>query len=332
MDTTDEGVHSLRDDFSKILGMYPQSAERLCALGNSTNVPHILISGDSGVGKTTLIKAWLCLTYNRQEIVDIVDVLYLCSNKFHYGIGMVRDVVRPFLKWANGSVEQSSLSLAEGVSGSRLLKRLVIDNMEDMSIEGQNALVRMLEANVMRCRCILLCSDVEKINLALQSRCVHIHIPNPSQAIISDYADWMITCNKNLSSSDVWEAARTSQNIGVLKSKVHALLQKKEESAVDNSCTAETLPIFSLDDNIRCLHQKLSERKSLTDHKSDSIYVRDVLQLCHAIPRAISTANECDNLKVIGKLCIVIEIEKCLLQGIMPSTSLLDELHTYTQM
>ena len=120
------------------------------------NVPHLLLYGKAGGGKTTLAKI----------IVNNVDCDYLYINASdERNIDVVRDKLKTFA---------SSI-------GFKSMKVVILDESDYMTPMAQAALRNLMETFSKHCRFILTCNYVEKIIDPIQSRCQTYKIIPPSK-------------------------------------------------------------------------------------------------------------------------------------------------------
>ena len=121
------------------------------------NVPHLLLYGRAGGGKTTLAKI----------IVNSVDCDYLYINASdERNIDLVRDKLKTFA---------SSI-------GFRPMKIVILDEADYLNVNSaQPALRNLMETFSAHCRFILTCNYVEKIIEPIRSRCQAYKIVPPSK-------------------------------------------------------------------------------------------------------------------------------------------------------
>lgn len=128
--------------------------KRVSSLTNSLNLPHLLLAGPAGTGKSTLA-------------LIIVKELYGDNWKENYlelnasderGISIIREKVKSFAR---------TRSL-----GNVPFKIIFLDEADALTPEAQQALRRTMENYSSTCRFILSCNYSSKIIDPIQSRCV----------------------------------------------------------------------------------------------------------------------------------------------------------------
>ena len=117
---------------------------------NRKEIPNLLLSGNAGVGKTTIAKS-LC-----QEVG--CDFLLINSSETN-GIGDIRTTIRNYA---------TSMSLTGG------RKVVILDEADNLSQEAQKALRGMIEEVSMNCTFIFTCNFKNRILDAIHSRCTVI--------------------------------------------------------------------------------------------------------------------------------------------------------------
>jgi DNA polymerase III delta prime subunit len=123
---------------------------------DSGDVPHLLLYGRAGTGKTTLAKM----------IVNSIECDYLIINASdENGIDTIREKIKGFA---------SSM-------GFKPFKILILDEADYLTPNGQAALRNVMETFSKHCRFILTCNYVEKIIEPIQSRCQTFQIIPPTK-------------------------------------------------------------------------------------------------------------------------------------------------------
>ena len=128
------------------------------------NIPHLLLYGKAGGGKTTLAK----IIVNNTEC----DYLYINASD-ERNIDLVRDKLKTF---------------ASSV-GFKPMKVVILDEADYLNVNSaQPALRNLMETFSAHCRFILTCNYVEKIIDPIQSRCQTYKIIPPSKKEVAVHA------------------------------------------------------------------------------------------------------------------------------------------------
>jgi replication factor C subunit 2/4 len=131
-----------------------ETIERLKIIAKDGNMPHLIISGMPGIGKTTSI---LCLA--RQLLGDAYKEAVLELNASdERGIDVVRNRIKGFA--------QKKVTLPEGRQ-----KIVILDEADSMTSGAQQALRRTMEIYSNTTRFAFACNQSNKIIEPLQSRC-----------------------------------------------------------------------------------------------------------------------------------------------------------------
>jgi len=117
------------------------------------SIPHLLLSGNPGIGKTTMAK----MLINEIGIED-ADVLEVNASR-ETGIDFIRDKIVPFIS-----------SIAWGP-----FKVVLLDEADLLSPNAQDSLKGIIEEYSAFARFILTCNSPNKVVPALHSRCQQFH-------------------------------------------------------------------------------------------------------------------------------------------------------------
>jgi DNA polymerase III delta prime subunit len=120
------------------------------------DVPHLLLYGSAGTGKTTLAK----LIANNIDC----DLMYINASDEN-SVDTVRDKIKNFAS----------------TIGFRQWKIIICDEFDFMTVNGQAALRNLMETFSKTTRFILTCNYIEKIIDPIQSRCQVFAITPPSK-------------------------------------------------------------------------------------------------------------------------------------------------------
>ena len=130
--------------------------EKVKAYLESEDVPHLLLYGKAGTGKTTLAKI---ITSN----IDC-DTMYINASDEN-SVDSVRFKIRSFAS----------------TIGFKELKVIILDEADYLTPNAQAALRNLMETFSKHCRFILTCNYVERIIDPIQSRCQSYKVVPPSK-------------------------------------------------------------------------------------------------------------------------------------------------------
>ena len=162
----------------------------------SSDLPHLIIEGVSGVGKKSLAMAFIkeCIDQfglNGDDIFKTQNLpislkypnkkieLNIQKSLFHYNLNPSdygiydRHIVQDFLK---------SQFRYKSLTGFPY-KNVIIRNAENLSLDAQQSLRRTLENCIKNCRFIFIVNTEKQGNLimALNSRCIRIRMSSPNR-------------------------------------------------------------------------------------------------------------------------------------------------------
>jgi replication factor C small subunit len=135
---------------------------RLQSFVKDNSMPHLIFSGDAGIGKTTCALA-LVRDIQKKKMKPYVSYLELNASDSR-GIDVVRTDIKDFAK----------TKPPDGLA----FKILILDEFDAMTAPAQQALRRIMETYAKTCRFILICNYSHKIISPIQSRASFIRF-NP---------------------------------------------------------------------------------------------------------------------------------------------------------
>lgn len=130
--------------------------------------PHLLFHGPPGCGKTTVSQ---CLVTQLYGSATLARLVINASNE--RGIDTVRNKIRAF-----AGCDARALMPVEC---RHLHKTVVLDEFDSMTTTAQNSLRQLME-NCHGTRFVLICNELDRIDMAIQSRCASFRFGRLSDA------------------------------------------------------------------------------------------------------------------------------------------------------
>ena len=140
------------DDFSEMVGQ-DEIVNRAKAFVKQGNMPHLLLAGPPGVGKTTLSLVMAKQLYGENWRANVLEL----NASSERGIDIIRNTVKDFARTRS--------------IGDVPFKMCLLDEADSLTREAQQALRRTMESYAATCRFILLANYSSKIIEPIQSRC-----------------------------------------------------------------------------------------------------------------------------------------------------------------
>ena len=144
--------------FDEVVGN-SQVVEKLRSIKDVNKMPHLLLEGMPGVGKTSIAYVLAHFFYGKDININFLEL----NASDDRGIEVVRSKIKDFAK-------------TKGLSTDK--KMILLDEADSLTQECQNALRRVMEQYVNTCVFIMSCNYVQKIIDPIKSRCLVCHF-NP---------------------------------------------------------------------------------------------------------------------------------------------------------
>ena len=142
----------------------------LTKLADGNKLPHLLLYGPAGTGKTSTVMAVAKRIYGDQIKSNILEL----NASDDRGIDVVRHQIKDFA------------STKQLFGNSHNYKLVVLDEADQMTNEAQAALRRVIELYTRNVRFCIICNYVNKILPAIQSRCTRFRFgPLPKKMVVS---------------------------------------------------------------------------------------------------------------------------------------------------
>ena len=221
--------------------------EKVSGYIESKDVPHLLLFGRAGTGKTTLAKL----------IVKSIECDYMIINASdENNVDTVRNKVKNFAS----------------SQGFKKYKIIILDEFDYMTPNAQAILRNLMETFSKHCRFILTCNYVEKIIDPIQSRCQTFQIVPPSKKEVA------VQLDKILKSEDIkydvkdlvpiidssYPDIRKIINTCQLNS-VKGVLKLSKNDLLDSDFKTKILDILKASDDSRNKYMKI--RQTVADSK-----------------------------------------------------------------
>ena len=198
-----------------------QLKERIQSCISKNDIPHLILSGHAGVGKTTLAKL----------IVKNIKCDYLYINASdENGIDMIREKVKGF---ASTSTFQP-------------LKVVILDESDFLTQPAQAALRNLIEEYSITTRFILTCNYIERLIEPLQSRCEFHLLKPPTKGAVAKHI-----CTNILDVEKVtYKMEDIAQVVNAFYPDVRSIIKVLQQNAILDHLSGETiLVVDKLDAN-----------------------------------------------------------------------------------
>lgn len=158
-------------------------------------VPHMLVDGHAGVGKTSSIKAYIKEVYKENYNVCVLEL----NASDDRGLDIVHEKIIPFCK-----------GIAFDVSGVKLNKVIIFDEADNLTKKAQEIISNLIKEYSLMTRFIFICNNRADIDEKIQSRCFPIYFPSIGNKINNCLKKILEKENITLSNSKIDEIVKYS--------------------------------------------------------------------------------------------------------------------------
>jgi len=268
----------------------PEIIQTLRTLIQKRCLPHLLLYGNSGCGKTSTILACARELYGESYQYMVMKL----NASDERGIEVVRNTIKQF-------VTTKSAFFKEVDEKNSMFKLVILDETDAMTDDAQAILRKVIEEHTANTRFCLICNYIQNINPALQSRCTRFRFApidkNGVEHMIQYVADkeglkvqksGIVTIYKRASGD-----MRKVLNILQSTSMVYDIINEKNI----NSCMGypqkvqmDTIINSLINDSFEKCYNVIYEIKTM-----NGLSLIDLIQEIHDMILEYVTTGECDN-------------------------------------
>lgn len=150
-------------------------------------MPHMLFYGPPGTGKTSTILACAKELYGTNFNFMVMEL----NASDDRGIEVVRNKVKQFV-----SSDNAFCRMSMGSKNTNSFKLVILDETDAMTDDAQAILRQVVEKYTNNARFCLICNYIEKINLALQSRCISFRFAPLKKDQIVERLEYVVESEK----------------------------------------------------------------------------------------------------------------------------------------
>ncbi len=240
---------------------------------DTNNMPNVLIYGNSGNGKTTA-----GIVLGREILGDeFKDNFFEINASDDRRLETVRTTIR---------------QIAESASiGDAPFRMCLLDEMDGMTTDAQNALKRIMERYSDNIRFIITCNDRNKIIFALQSRCANYHFRPINNESMLEVVKRILLTEKIARFSDEELGAFIYAVNGDMRRAITEL-----QAAKSSGSTLKRQIDVSLDEYHKILLKITNKNKNILGELHELLYKgRTVKEICIGLHDAVINSKGLDS-------------------------------------
>jgi replication factor C small subunit len=158
-------------------------------------IPHILVDGHAGVGKTSAIKAFVREVYKENYDLCVLEL----NASDDRGLDIVHEKIIPFCK-----------GIALNSDNVKLSKVIIFDEADNLTKKAQEIISNLIKEYSLMTRFIFICNNRSEIDEKIQSRCFPIYFPSIGSKIMDCLKNILVKEKISLPNKKVEEIVKYS--------------------------------------------------------------------------------------------------------------------------
>lgn len=227
------------------------------------SLPHIILFGSSGTGKTSTVLAFAKKIYGKFFRHMILEL----NGSDDRGINVVREQIKEFCSTNN--------NLYKMFNKKNMYKLVILDEVDSMTLDGQFALRRIIENYTENTRFCLICNYITKITPALRSRCLAFRYEPLSNDFIMDKLYDIMDKEKVDLEDDIIDKIVLKSN-GDLRKSINMLQCLTTFSKISSNKGTDITLLFNMIDN-KDIEIILKELKSSNNFTKKYTLIKDII-------------------------------------------------------
>jgi len=158
-------------------------------------IPHMVVDGHAGVGKTSSIKAYIKEVYKENYNLCVLEL----NASDDRGLDIVHEKIIPFCK-----------GIAFDLSGVKLNKVIIFDEADNLTKKAQEIISNLIKEYSLMTRFVFICNNRAEIDEKIQSRCFPVYFPSIGHKINNCLKNILDKENITLSNNKIDEIVKYS--------------------------------------------------------------------------------------------------------------------------
>jgi DNA polymerase III delta prime subunit len=158
-------------------------------------IPHMVVDGHAGVGKTSSIKAYIKEVYKENYNLCVLEL----NASDDRGLDIVHEKIIPFCK-----------GIAFDLSGIKLNKVIIFDEADNLTKKAQEIISNLIKEYSLMTRFVFICNNRAEIDEKIQSRCFPVYFPSIGHKINNCLKNILDKENITLSNNKIDEIVKYS--------------------------------------------------------------------------------------------------------------------------